>query len=149
MPVFTFGAALGALLAYFLDPQNGTRRRHMAIDRTAAFFRSRARESARAGRGVAADAHGVSQKLQHRDEQPKDYDDATLADKVRTEIFRPEDAPKGDVNVNVQDGVVQLRGEVQQEELIEDLVERTRNVQGVRGVENLMHLPGTPAPTHE
>jgi osmotically-inducible protein OsmY len=149
MPVFAFGAALGALLAYFLDPQNGTRRRHMAVDRTAAFIRSRARESARAGRGVAADAYGVSQKLQHRDEQPKDYDDATLADKVRTEIFRPEDAPKGDVNVNVQDGVVQLRGEVQQSELIDDLVDRARSVQGVRDVENLMHLPGTPAPTHE
>ena len=29
------------------------------------------------------------------------------------------------------------------------LVERTRKAQGVRDVESLLHLPGTPAPMHE
>src|SRR5919201_3025313 len=148
MPIFAFGTALGALLAYFFDPQNGKRRRNMAADRTAGFFRQRARETARAGRGVAADAYGVKQKVQHLREEPKDFDDATLADKVRSEVFRPADAPKGDVNVSVENGVVQLRGEVKEAELIDDLVDRTRKVQGVRDVENLLHLPGTPAPTH-
>lgn len=32
-------AALGAALAYFFDPQNGSRRRNMARDRAQAFFR--------------------------------------------------------------------------------------------------------------
>ena len=149
MPLFAYGAALGALLAYFFDPQNGRRRRHVAVDRTAGFFRRRARESARVGRAVAADAYGASQKVQHLKEEPKAFDDATLANKVRTEVFRPEDAPKGDVSVNVQEGVVQLRGEVKQPELIEELVEKTRKVQGVKDVENLLHTPGAPAPTHE
>jgi gas vesicle protein len=148
VPIFAYGAALGALLAYFFDPQNGKRRRHLAVDRTAGFFRRRAQESARVGRAVAADAYGVSQKVKHVKEEPKDFDDATLANKVRTEIFRPADAPKGDVSVSVERGVVQLRGEVKQEEMIEDLVEKARNVQGVRDVENLLHTPGTPAPTH-
>jgi osmotically-inducible protein OsmY len=149
MPVFALGAALGALLAYFFDRQNGRGRRAMLVDRTGAFARSGGRAAARTSAGVAAEAHGVSQKLQHREEQPKEFDDATLANKVRSEIFRDADAPKGDVVVNVQDGVVQLRGEVEGPELIDELVEQARKVQGVRDVENLLHTPGTEAPMHE
>jgi osmotically-inducible protein OsmY len=143
------GGALGALVAFFFDPRNGRGRRHQLGDRTAAFFRRRVREAARLGRGVAAEAYGVSQKVQHLQEEPKDYDDATLADKVRSEVFRDHHFPKGQINVNVEEGVVQLRGEVPRPELIEDLVERTRQVQGVRDVENLMHVPGTKAPMHQ
>src|ERR671932_2815405 len=99
MAVFGLGTALWVLLAYFFDPQNGDRRRHQAVDRTAAFFRRRARETARVGRGVAAEAYGVSQKVQHAHEEPKEFDDATLADKVRSEVFRPADVPKGQINV--------------------------------------------------
>ena len=149
MPVFVIGTALGALLAYFFDPQNGNRRRKLAVDRTAGFFRQRGRESARAGRAVAAEAYGVSQKVQHRKEETKDFDDATLANKVRSEALRGDEAPAETVNVNVQNGVVQLRGEVERRELIDELVDRVRNVQGVRDVENLLHLPGTEAPMHE
>jgi osmotically-inducible protein OsmY len=67
---------------------------------------------------------------------------------VRSEVFRDPHFPKGDVNVNVQDGVVQLRGEVERAELIDELVAQTHKVQGVRDVENLLHLPGTKAPMH-
>jgi osmotically-inducible protein OsmY len=68
---------------------------------------------------------------------------------VETILFRDADVPKGQINVNVQDGVVQLRGEVPRPEMIEDLVGKARSVQGVRDVENLLHLPGTPAQMHE
>jgi osmotically-inducible protein OsmY len=139
-------AAIGAALVYFFDPQEGARRRNMARDRALAFFRSRAREAAGAGQAVAREASDTKKKIEHRQEEPKDFDDNTLANKVRSEIFRPEDAPKGDVNVNVEDGVVYLRGEIEQQELIEDLVDRARSVQGVQGVENLLHVPGTEAP---
>jgi osmotically-inducible protein OsmY len=149
MRVFALGGAAGAALAYFFDPQNGRRRRHLAFDRTAGFFRSGGRQAARAGRGVAAEAYGVSQKVQHLTEEPKDYDDATLADKIRSQVFRDPDIPKGALNVNVQNGVAQLRGEVPRADLIEELVAETRRVQGVRDVENLLHVPGTRAPMHQ
>jgi gas vesicle protein len=149
MGVFAIGGAIGALLAYFFDPSSGARRRNMARDRFLAFFRSGGRRAARAGRGVAADAYGVSQRVQHLKEQPKDFDDATLADKIRSEVFRDRNIPKGKINVNVQDRVAQLRGEVSRPELIDELVEQTRKVQGVEAVENLLHLPGTQAPMHE
>ena len=149
MQVLAFGTALGALLAYFFDPQNGKRRRKMLVDRTGGFVRSGRQRAEQSGRAVAAEAYGVSQKVQHREEEPKDFDDATLKDKVQTELFRDVDVPKGEINVNVQNGVVQLRGEVERPELIDDLVAQARKVQGVRDVENLLHTPGADAPMHE
>ena len=149
MRLLGIGAAIGAAVAYFLDPQSGKRRRHGLVDRTFGLFRRGGRTTARVGRGVAAETYGVVQKATHLREQPKDFDDATLARKVETEIFRDADAPKGTVDVNVQNGVVQLRGEVQRPELIDGLVAKTRKVQGVTDVENLLHTPGMPAPMHQ
>jgi osmotically-inducible protein OsmY len=79
---------------------------------------------------------------------PKHYDDATLKDKVESELFRDEQQVKGAVSVNAQDGVVQLRGEVPSQDLIRALVVRTQQIQGVRDVESLLHTPGTEAPMH-
>jgi hypothetical protein len=140
-------AGIGAGLMFFFDPQQGNRRRKMFVDRTAGFFRRGARRAERAGRGVAAEAYGVTQKVTHRKEEEKDLDDVTLARKVETEIFRDAEAPKGQVDVNVVDGVVYLRGEVERPDMINDLEQATRKVSGVKGVENLLHTPGTPAPT--
>jgi hypothetical protein len=39
------------------------------------------------------------------------------------------------------------RGEVEEPELIKDLEQRTKKVQGVEEVENLLHVPGAPTPT--
>jgi osmotically-inducible protein OsmY len=142
-------AALGAALTYFFDQQNGRLRRNMARDRVLGFFRRRRREAARAGRGVAAEAYGLKQKATHLREQPKTFDDQTLKAKIESEVFRPADAPKGDVDVNVERGVVYLRGQVERPEVIEELEERVRSVQGVSEVENLLHLPGAEAPMHQ
>ena len=118
------GGLVGSAAAIVLD----RRRRALVTDRVE-----------RAGRAVGARVHGMSE----------DVDDTTLAHKVETEIFRDDSVPKGQINVNAQDGVVQLRGEVPSEDMVNDLVDKTRSVQGVRDVENLLHLPGTPAPMHE
>jgi osmotically-inducible protein OsmY len=80
---------------------------------------------------------------------PKRYDDATLKDKVESELFRDEHEIKGAVNINAQEGVVQLRGEVPSQDLIDALVERTRKIHGVREVESLLHTPATEAPMHQ
>jgi osmotically-inducible protein OsmY len=76
----------------------------------------------------------------------EEVDDKTLAHKVETEIFRAPDAPKGDVSVDVQHGVAHLRGEVADEQWITRLGHDAEKVEGVKGVENLLHRPGTPAP---
>jgi osmotically-inducible protein OsmY len=76
-------------------------------------------------------------------------DDVTLVRQVESELSRTENAPKGQISVNAANGVVQLRGQVEQPELIDELVQRARSVQGVRDVENLLHLPGEAAPMHQ
>jgi osmotically-inducible protein OsmY len=75
-------------------------------------------------------------------------DDQTLVDRVESEILRDRQEVKGKVNINAEEGVVVLRGELDSQDLIEDLVNAVREVDGVRNVENLLHLPGEEAPVH-
>jgi osmotically-inducible protein OsmY len=72
-------------------------------------------------------------------------DDVSLAHKVETHIFRPHDAPKGAVSVDVEAGVVYLRG-VADQPWRDRLGAEAREVPGIIGVKNLLHAPGTPAP---
>ena len=73
-------------------------------------------------------------------------DDRTLVDRVESEIFRDRKQVKGKVNINVEEGVVVLRGELESQDLIDDLVKAVHEVDGVRNVENLLHTPGAEAP---
>jgi osmotically-inducible protein OsmY len=73
--------------------------------------------------------------------------DPALARKVESEVFRDDSLPKGNISVNAEYGVVYFRGEVPSREAMEELTQRARDVDGVRAVENLTHLPGEPART--
>jgi hypothetical protein len=78
---------------------------------------------------------------------PKDLDDVALARKVETIIFRDDSVPKGDIDVNAANGVVWLRGMAKTPEMIKGLERQCAEIPEVRQVENLLHLPKTPAPT--
>jgi osmotically-inducible protein OsmY len=62
-------------------------------------------------------------------------------DKVESIVFRKHDLPKGQININAENGVVFLRGQVDRPELVETLEARVRKVQGVKDVENLLYTP--------
>lgn len=136
--------AAGAAAAYFFDPQMGRTRRAKARDRIAATFRRAGRRIGRKGRWLEGKAHGLRMKATHPVEQPKDLDDATLAHKVESEILRGRD--KGRVSVNAEDGIVVLRGEVDTPEQMNQIAQAVLRLPEVTGVENLLHLPGEPAP---
>ena len=87
-------------------------------------------------KGMAGSVPGVG-----RPPAEERLNDPALARKVESEIFRDGELPKGDLSVNVEYGVVYLRGEMPDRELMDELVARTRKVEGVRAVENLTHLP--------
>ena len=72
----------------------------------------------------------------------KDYDDVTLAHKVESELFRPADVPKGAISVNVNDGVVELRGELSDQQQIDELGHNAKKIDGVKDVRNLLHTAG-------
>jgi osmotically-inducible protein OsmY len=67
-----------------------------------------------------------------------DPDDLIILDRVRSEIFRPGDAEKGAVNINVENGVVFLRGELDDPAQIEYFEVAAAEVEGVVRVENLI-----------
>ena len=82
-----------------------------------------------------------------RDPAPKSLDDVAVARKVESVIFRQRGAQKGKIDVNAADGVVWLRGEAKTPDLIKTLERQARQIPEVKRVENLLHLPKTPAPT--
>jgi osmotically-inducible protein OsmY len=141
------GMGIGALLAFLLDPQQGRRRRHLARDRGLAVLRRRKRETVRKADYAAGVVAGVAHKAMPSRDRGEQLDDVTLTDKVKSEIFRHADAPKGRVSVNTEHGVVYLRGQLESQEQIRALAEAAAKVDGVERVENLLHPPGTPAPT--
>ena len=79
--------------------------------------------------------------------QPKDLDDVSITRKVESELFRGEGVEKGKISVNTADGVVWLRGEAKNPELVKELEAKATAIPEVKRVENLLHLPNTPAPT--
>src|SRR5215211_1697751 len=114
------GGVAGAALLYILDPDRGRRRRAMTRDRLVATFRRSGRRAGRLRRRVGAEAYGVRQKMTHlRPEDTSTPDDVTLTRRVESEVFRDLDLPKGQINLNAEDGVIVLRGQVERPEQIE------------------------------
>jgi hypothetical protein len=142
------GMAVGALMAHFLDPRAGRRRRHTARDRAMSRMRRGERRAAMRARRAESHALGIARRTVNaaRRGQREPLDDVTLTHKVESELYRRVRVPKGHLSINAEDGVVFLRGVVDREEDIARIGAATRQIAGVRAVENLMHLPGTPAP---
>jgi hyperosmotically inducible protein len=143
----TCGFSLGMLAGYFLDPKGGRRRRHQARDRVMSRMRRGGRRAGVSARRTGWHAVGIARRtmtarLRHREA----LDDVTLAHKVESELYRRAGVPKRNVSINAEDGVVFLRGVMDRQEEIERMEAAARRIAGVRGVENLVHLPGTPAP---
>jgi osmotically-inducible protein OsmY len=95
----------------------------------------------------AMDTNRFAEHADQRREKASEFDDATIAHRVETVLFRDADVPKGRINVNAENGRVYLRGTLDDAEQIARLERAARDVRGVRGVVNLLHTPGTPAPS--
>lgn len=63
--------------------------------------------------------------------------DPTLVARVESELFRDQAIPKGKLNIDAMHGVVTVRGTVD-EEMGADIIERTRAVEGVRDVVDML-----------
>ncbi|HET6379474.1 MAG TPA: BON domain-containing protein [candidate division Zixibacteria bacterium] len=141
------GALGGAAAAFLFDPQRGRTRRIQLGDRTAALVRGLKRGLARRQRAVTSTLAGKAQAARHAGEEGPLPNDEALAAKVTSELFRDPSVPKGGININVEQGRVVLRGEVPDEGMRRALEKSAAAIPGVWDVENLLHLPGEPAPT--
>jgi osmotically-inducible protein OsmY len=141
VPFYLSAAMGGAALAYFLDPQNGRRRRHQTRDQIVSLARHGGKRARKLVHHATSDAAGQARRAAHALRKPEDVelDDATLVDKVESIVFRKHDLPKGQININAENGVVFLRGQVEDTELVGTLEARVRKVRGVKDVENLLH----------
>jgi hyperosmotically inducible periplasmic protein len=140
----------GASLMYVLDPDRGRRRRNMFRDQLAARFRRAVRGIRSMWRGAAADAYGVTHRMVHLVPRETDVaDDETLRQRVESQLFRDRHVPRGRLNITAEHGMIILRGELDDPADIERLEDRVSRIHGVRGVHNLLHPIGTPAPNKE
>jgi hypothetical protein len=143
----TAASALGASLEYFFDPAAGRRRRHTVRDRAMSVVRRGERRAVRRARRAESRTVGMARKLLNaRNGRPEPADDVALAHRVETDLFRRAHVAKGQIDINAEEGTVFLRGVAERPEDIERIAVVAAGIPGVHAVENLLHLPGTPAP---
>jgi BON domain len=138
-------SALGAAASYFFDAEQGAGRRAQARDQLGAAVRRGRRNLRRTAMRLENTSSGrLTQLRQGRD--TAEVDDLTLLDRVESELFGKRGFPKDRVNAEVVDCRLTLRGELDSDEQIEEVVNAAGAVDGVVEVVSLLHLPGTPAP---
>jgi osmotically-inducible protein OsmY len=138
------GAGAGYLAAYFLDPERGRGRRTDIVQRLRGATIEANRMAQRTTILATDKASGFKSRVLSRTGSGE-TDDLTILDRVESEVFRDPTIPKSDINVMVVEGKAVLRGQAAEPQIgaIEAAV---RKVVGVKDVENLLHVPGTPAP---
>lgn len=150
--VFVVGAAvlgglIGAVAEYLLDPARGHARRAGLRERSAATGRRTVKRARRTATRNAAYLRGRAHRVGHRlSRSHPPADDRTLVDRVRSEVFGRRRFGHLSVNIDAVDGVVTLRGQLDDPATIRDLAVAVGKVGGVRRVENLLHTPDTVAP---
>lgn len=144
------GAVAGALVVYLFDPRQGRGRRTILGGRIAAAGRRGSRSLGRVTRHAGSTLASTRARLSSTSgDDEGSVDDATITDRVESQVFRDQDLPKGELNIDTVDGVVMIRGQVERPDVMNEIVARTRRVDGVRDVRNLMRPPGKPVPHME
>lgn len=146
LTLMAFGAAAGMTAYHFLDPDRGRGRRAQTADQLAARARERARDLRRKIDYRAGEVKGVIAERVGQLRPAEPMNDQTLKHKVESEVFGSGRFPKGSIVVDAYEGTVALRGQIETLEQRNALLEAVREVDGVEDVEDLLHLPGEPAP---
>jgi osmotically-inducible protein OsmY len=133
------GLGIGAALMYFLDPERGTRRRHVAADKARSALRS-----GRQARDIAIDARnrarGIAAELQGRVRDDRVTDDRLVA-RVRSQLGHHVERARA-IEVVADGGTVTLRGTALADELPE-LLASVKSVRGVERVDNQLDVSAT------
>jgi osmotically-inducible protein OsmY len=142
--------ALGTSLALLFDGERGTRRRTQLRNRGRALYRQTNQRLRKQTRFTSGKMYGnVAERLNMHQPDNPDPDDNTLRDRIESEVFGHDMAPKGEYNLNVEGGIAVLRGQLNSEEDIQLLISLVGEVPDVRGVESFLHTPDSPAPNKE
>ncbi len=105
------GMAVGAMLEFFLDPRGGRRRRHMARDKAMSRVRRGERHELTRVRRTRLHVLGLASRARNgRRTAREPLDDVSLAQKVASEAYRRAGVKHDTLSINVENGVVFLRG---------------------------------------
>lgn len=129
-----FWMAVGAAIAYLWDPVSGRSRRARLQDQATARLSNTLDTAQKQARYQAGRAKGAVYEAVSSDEPPRD--DRELLQKVRSEAVGMVPGSLDHVDVRVENGVVHLLGESRDVAREHELVERVRDVTGVREVRN-------------
>jgi osmotically-inducible protein OsmY len=130
---------VGAAGAYLFDPERGrTRRAKLADQSTAALRTARGKVTAKA-RYQQGVARGMAHKLTEVFQEPVEVDDETLLQKIKSEAVGRWDGPKRDIEIDVRDGTVIVRGPADRDQASE-LIRLVESVDGVRMVSDEMRV---------
>jgi hypothetical protein len=142
-------ALVGAAAAYLFDPLSGGGRRARLRDRTSATLRRARWRGEKLQRHAGNVIQGKLHEIGDRDDADRPMDDATIAQRVRSEILGRPDFRADDIIVDVENGLARLRGKTEHPDRIEVIVDLTKRIPGVRAVETFIHAPGSSAPNKE
>jgi hypothetical protein len=138
------GMGIGAIAAYYADRDRGHARRTRDADRARATLRRRRRQAASNSRYKTGRAEGEA-AIRAGAGRFHPVDDRAVADHLRA-VLSGLDVDTSDVNIEVVDGVVRLRGQVADRKISLRVVSAVSGEPGVRFTESFLHLPGQPAP---
>lgn len=137
--LFGTGAAVGAMLAYLLDPDRGRSRRARLTDQAAARGRDiaqSAKQTLEYQKGVARGvAHDISERFEP---ETTTYDDETLGQKVRSEVLGYWDGNQ--VEVDITNGMVVVLGSVDDQESHDRLLKMIQEVDGVTIIDDRLEV---------
>jgi osmotically-inducible protein OsmY len=134
MKRFFLALVAGMAIEYFLDPKDGTQRRNKLMNQLKPMT------------GSVAGGMGPIKGMMPHGHDNTNPDDKTLKDRVESEVLRDPKFGRAPINFNVENGIVVIHGELPTQADIDQLVNWVRSIRNVKGVENLLHLPGTVAP---
>jgi len=136
------GMALGAAATYYLDPQNGRRRRALVADRIDATRHDAARYATAQSRRASDHARGLAAIARARiTGHSEPVDDSQLEGRVRAQLGRTIGYPKA-IQTQVERGCVRLEGHVLERDL-EPVLSDLKAVPGVRRIYNRLKVHQT------
>jgi hypothetical protein len=139
-----FAAAFGAASAFFLDPRLGRSRRSRAADQLRSRWRKRRVKAERQSRYDAKRV--VGEMLRTRGAgRFRPVDDVSVQQHL-TAVLARLPVPTSKISVEVVEGVVRVRGQLDEAGHGEVVLAALSAEPGVRDVESLLHLAGEAPP---
>ncbi|HEU0248291.1 MAG TPA: BON domain-containing protein [Gaiellaceae bacterium] len=132
---------IGFGTAYLFDPDRGKRRRTVARERVLKLIRRTARLGQKKARFTGGRLQGLAARARSLVWHPGvAVDDRTVEQRIRSAALRDVGLSASEVEVEVESGVVTLRGSVGSPTLADDLVTRVEKVPGVRHVAAMIRV---------